>query len=245
MNVSVHSASSSNSHINEAGRDGSGSGYHSPSERPIELGIFKIKLFLLVFSLQFSLFCAAFLDNLRPPGSPRFNRAAGSSDTAGQVAQDYSGVVDIEAERARDRASHEKFLKIHVRHVTDGQGVVAGVLLVTPNTVMFDPNVSDALVMEHGAEAYGVIAPVEFVVNAALYPDIAHMRVDTEHSGGKPDQPISDPIYFPTDCPLHRKYAALKERLQRSKDGGGVAETEQAEAEEDPAAGILAIAGIF
>lgn len=56
------------------------------------------------------------------------------------------------------------------------QGVVSGVLLVTPNAVMFDPNVSDTLVLEHGPESYGVIAPMEFVVNAAIYYDIAHMR---------------------------------------------------------------------
>ncbi|KAK0172702.1 hypothetical protein PV328_005988 [Microctonus aethiopoides] len=74
-------------------------------------------------------------------------------------------------------AYRERFLKINVRHVTDGQGVVSGVLLVTPNAVMFDPNVSDPLVLEHGAESYGVIAPMEFVVNAAIYYDIAHMRV--------------------------------------------------------------------
>lgn len=49
-------------------------------------------------------------------------------------------------------------------------------LLVTPNAVMFDPNVSDTLVLEHGPESYGVIAPMEFVVNAAIYYDIAHMR---------------------------------------------------------------------
>lgn len=36
----------------------------------------------------------------------------------------------------------QRFLKINVRHITDGQGVVGGVLLVTPNAVMFDPNVS-------------------------------------------------------------------------------------------------------
>lgn len=57
------------------------------------------------------------------------------------------------------------------------QGVVGGVLLVTSNAVMFDPNVSDPLVIEHGPESYGVIAPMEFVVNVAIYHDIAHMRV--------------------------------------------------------------------
>lgn len=31
--------------------------------------------------------------------------------------------------------------------------------------------------IEHGPEAYGVIAPMELVVNAAIFHDIAHMRV--------------------------------------------------------------------
>jgi len=64
------------------------------------------------------------------------------------------------------------------------------VILVTPNAVMFDPNVSDPLVIEHGPESYGVIAPMEFVVNAAIYHDIAHMRVGQSggnHSGPQPE----------------------------------------------------------
>lgn len=69
------------------------------------------------------------------------------------------------------------------------QGVVSGVLLVTPNAVMFDPNVSDSLVIEHGAESYGVIAPMEFVVNAAIYYDIAHMRVGHTESGNLDKKP--------------------------------------------------------
>ncbi|XP_011506170.1 PREDICTED: oxidation resistance protein 1 [Ceratosolen solmsi marchali] len=87
----------------------------------------------------------------------------------------------------------ERFLKITVRHITDGQGVVGGVLLVTPNAVMFDPNVSDPLVIEHGPESYGVIAPMEFIVNAAIYYDIAHMRVGHAEIG----QPDKKPeIYY-------------------------------------------------
>lgn len=57
------------------------------------------------------------------------------------------------------------------------QGVVVGILLVTPNCVMFDPNVSDPLVLEHGVDRYGVIVPMDNVVTAAIYRDIAHMRV--------------------------------------------------------------------
>ncbi|CAL1684367.1 unnamed protein product [Lasius platythorax] len=113
------------------------------------------------------------LDNLRPvspkPGHmERIKTPLGTS----------SGTTDEDEQPFRER-----FLKINVRHITDGQGVVGGVLLVTPNAVMFDPNVSDPLVIEHGAESYGVIAPMEFVVNAAIYYDIAHMRVSHTESG--------------------------------------------------------------
>ncbi|CAH0556672.1 unnamed protein product [Brassicogethes aeneus] len=124
------------------------------------------------------------LDNLRPvspkPGHVERVRTPscpqGSTDT-----EDDSAVF------------RERFLKINVRHITDGQGVVGGVLLVTPNAVMFDPNVSDPLVIEHGPESYGVIAPMEFVVNAAIYNDIAHMRVGhiETTTGEKPE------IYYP------------------------------------------------
>ncbi|XP_076362053.1 oxidation resistance protein 1-like isoform X2 [Tachypleus tridentatus] len=90
-----------------------------------------------------------------------------------------------------DKECLEKFLKIDARHITDGQGVVSGVLLVTPNALMFDPNVSDPLVLEHGAESYGVIVPMEMVFRAALYHDIAHMRVkhipEWSHKLPKPD----------------------------------------------------------
>ena len=57
------------------------------------------------------------------------------------------------------------------------QGVVTGTLLVTPNCLMFDPNVSDPLVLEHGADKYCVMVPMDYIVSAALYTDIAHMKV--------------------------------------------------------------------
>lgn len=95
-----------------------------------------------------------------------------------------------------DPVTIQRFLKINVRHITDGQGVVGGVLLVTPNAVMFDPNVSDPLVIEHGPESYGVIAPMEFIVNAAIFNDIAHMRVGSveHHSTSSQEKPE---VYHP------------------------------------------------
>lgn len=126
--------------------------------------------------LSFSMHTAVFwrngdiLEGLRP-GSPKpghIERVGGSSQQ--QQAEE-------EANKSDDPVITQRFLKINVRHITDGQGVVGGVLLVTPNAVMFDPNVSDPLVIEHGPESYGVIAPMELVVNAAIFHDIAHMRV--------------------------------------------------------------------
>lgn len=135
------------------------------------------------------------LDNLRPvsPKPGHVERVRTPSCTQGSIS------TDIEEESAVFR---ERFLKINVRHITDGQGVVSGVLLVTPNAVMFDPNVSDPLVIEHGPEAYGVIAPMEFVVNAAIYNDIAHMRVghvDSSSSATASGSNASDKpeIYYP------------------------------------------------
>ncbi|XP_034662256.1 oxidation resistance protein 1 isoform X15 [Drosophila subobscura] len=107
------------------------------------------------------------LEGLRP-GSPKpghIERVSGNSQ------------AEMEANKSDDPVITQRFLKINVRHITDGQGVVGGVLLVTPNAVMFDPNVSDPLVIEHQAESYGVIAPMDLVVNAAIFHDIAHMRV--------------------------------------------------------------------
>ncbi|XP_023310476.1 nuclear receptor coactivator 7 isoform X1 [Anoplophora glabripennis] len=126
------------------------------------------------------------LENLRPvsPKPGHVERVRTPSCTQGS---------STETDDQESAVFRERFLKINVRHITDGQGVVGGVLLVTPNAVMFDPNVSDPLVIEHGPEAYGVIAPMEFVVNAAIYNDIAHMRVGhvESSSGEKPE------IYYP------------------------------------------------
>ncbi|KAM6460384.1 nuclear receptor coactivator 7 isoform 1-T1 [Liasis olivaceus] len=87
-----------------------------------------------------------------------------------------------------------KFLKINCRYFTDGKGVVGGVMLVTPNTFMFDPHKSDPVIIENGCEEYGLMCPMEEVVSIALYNDISHMKIK--------DALPSD---IPKDlCPLYR-----------------------------------------
>ncbi|XP_018599371.1 nuclear receptor coactivator 7 isoform X3 [Scleropages formosus] len=70
-----------------------------------------------------------------------------------------------------------KFLKMSCKYFTDGMGVVGGVMIVTPNNIMFDPHKSDPLVIENGCEEYGLICPMEEVVSIALYDDISHMKL--------------------------------------------------------------------
>uniref|UniRef100_A0A6Q2WT64 Nuclear receptor coactivator 7-like n=1 Tax=Esox lucius TaxID=8010 RepID=A0A6Q2WT64_ESOLU len=70
-----------------------------------------------------------------------------------------------------------KFIKMSCKYFTDGMGVVGGVMIVTPNNIMFDPHKSDPLVIEHGCEEYGLICPMEEVVSVALYDDISRMKL--------------------------------------------------------------------
>lgn len=62
-----------------------------------------------------------------------------------------------------------QFLRINVRHITDGAGVVIGSLLVTPKVLMFNPNLSDPLVEESEPDKYQIIAPLELVMNTAIF----------------------------------------------------------------------------
>nr|XP_023856023.1 nuclear receptor coactivator 7 isoform X2 [Salvelinus alpinus] len=70
-----------------------------------------------------------------------------------------------------------KFIKMSCKYFTDGMGVVGGVMIVTPNNIMFDPHKSDPLVIERGCEEYGLLCPMEEVVSVALYDDISRMKL--------------------------------------------------------------------
>ncbi|KAK3725721.1 hypothetical protein QZH41_018908, partial [Actinostola sp. cb2023] len=77
------------------------------------------------------------------------------------------------------------FLKIKAKHITDGQGVVSGVVLITPHSVIFNPNVSDPLVMDRGRDSYCIKTPMSAVTSAALYKDIAAMATHNPLKSGR------------------------------------------------------------
>lgn len=70
-----------------------------------------------------------------------------------------------------------RFIKMSCKYFTDGMGVVGGVMIITPNNIMFDPHKSDPVVIENGCEEYGLICPMEEVLSVALYDDISRMKL--------------------------------------------------------------------
>lgn len=109
-----------------------------------------------------------------------------------------------------------KFLKMNCRYFTDGKGVVGGVMIVTPNNIMFDPHKSDPLVIENGCEEYGLICPMEEVVSIALYNDISHMKIkDALPSPGEWEDLASE-----KDINPFSKFKSLnKEKRQQNGEG--------------------------
>ncbi|KAF4092183.1 hypothetical protein AMELA_G00017940 [Ameiurus melas] len=141
------------------------------------------------------------------PGQKLFVPDTGQSETA-KVFSDSVNVAEKEFQddRSSCRPRHRelsppsedestvKFLKMSCKYFTDGMGVVGGVMIVTPNNIMFDPHKSDPLVIEHGCEEYGLICPMEEVLSVALYDDVSRMQLK--------DALPSD---IPQDlCPLYR-----------------------------------------
>ncbi|XP_052765571.1 oxidation resistance protein 1-like isoform X4 [Mya arenaria] len=120
-----------------------------------------------------------------------------------------------------DQDCMERFIKLRVKHITDGQthmavagkGVVKGTLLVTPNAVMFDPDVSDPLVVERGGEKYGMIAPMDMIISAAMYHDIAAMKI----RGKKMEDGTKLEVYHDKSCPLAKEKLLTSQQIDQAK----------------------------
>ncbi|XP_042304059.1 nuclear receptor coactivator 7 isoform X2 [Sceloporus undulatus] len=109
-----------------------------------------------------------------------------------------------------------KFLKMNCRYFTDGKGVVGGVMIVTPNNIMFDPHKSDPLVIENGCEEYGLICPMEEVVSIALYNDISHMKIkDALPSPGEWEDLASE-----KDINPFSKFKSMNKEKKKQKSDG-------------------------
>lgn len=59
------------------------------------------------------------------------------------------------------------------------QQKVSGTLLVTPNAIMFDPDVLDENVVQKGSDKFGVVVYMDTIMSAALYHDLSAMKYHT------------------------------------------------------------------
>jgi len=73
-----------------------------------------------------------------------------------------------------------QFVRVNVRHITDGKGIVSGSLLVTPKVVMFNPSLDDPLVQENDPDSYQLVTPAELIVNFAILRDFVKFKTKEE-----------------------------------------------------------------
>ncbi|XP_060937029.1 oxidation resistance protein 1a isoform X3 [Limanda limanda] len=116
----------------------------------------------------------------RPKGTIEYSDSDGLPKPEGVHPPVFSALRKsrgVSSTSEEEEALTEKFLKINCKYITDGKGAVSGVLLVTPNNIMFDPHRMDPLVQAHGCEEYGIMCPLEEVQSAAIYKEITDPKI--------------------------------------------------------------------
>uniref|UniRef100_A0A4W6E4G5 Oxidation resistance 1b n=1 Tax=Lates calcarifer TaxID=8187 RepID=A0A4W6E4G5_LATCA len=116
----------------------------------------------------------------RPKGTIEYSDSDGPPKPEGVHPPVFSALRQsrvVSSTSEEEEALTEKFLKINCKYITDGKGAVSGVLLVTPNNIMFDPHRMDPLVQAHGCEEYGIMCPLEEVQSAAIFKEITDPKI--------------------------------------------------------------------
>ncbi|KAK5980958.1 LysM domain-containing protein [Trichostrongylus colubriformis] len=129
--------------------------------------------------------------------TPRYgNQIAGGESAADGIRKGPGGAVPAQQQRGSslmktqsaplpgldeaDSDCLQRFLKIKVKQVTESDGTVSGTLLVTPNCLMFDPDVNHPLVKENGQDLYGMVANMDEIVSVSVYKEISALTGDKE-----------------------------------------------------------------
>ncbi|KAF7638749.1 TLDc domain-containing protein [Meloidogyne graminicola] len=90
----------------------------------------------------------------------------------------------------------QRFLKIKVKQVTESDGTIVGTLLVTPNCLMFDPDIDHPLVQEKGSDLYGMVANMENIISVTVYKHISSLtgeKLNKEEDIFDPERVASTP----------------------------------------------------
>uniref|UniRef100_A0A1I7VUS0 LysM domain-containing protein n=1 Tax=Loa loa TaxID=7209 RepID=A0A1I7VUS0_LOALO len=126
------------------------------------------------------------------------------------VSQVYSEKRDlVEAEEA-DTDTMKRFVKLKVKQITEKYGTVTGTLLVTPNALMFDPDVVHPLVLENGQDLYIMMARMEEVMSVAMF------KSATVSNDPKGDREVHDRTYRDSSVPECFTVPATKETVNET-----------------------------
>nr|CAD2189357.1 unnamed protein product [Meloidogyne enterolobii] len=88
-----------------------------------------------------------------------------------------------------DQDCLQRFMKIKVKQITESDGTIVGTLLVTPNCLMFDPDVDHPLVQEKGSDLYGMVANMESIISVTVYKHISSLTGEKQNK----EEDIFDP----------------------------------------------------
>jgi len=93
-----------------------------------------------------------------------------------------------------------QFVKVNVKFITEGKGIVSGSLFLTPKNLMFTPSPNDPLVEESKAngdsDGYQIVLPNELIVNIALLLDFNRFKFKDFSSGVTGDDDIDESLVF-------------------------------------------------
>ncbi|OZC08265.1 hypothetical protein X798_04744 [Onchocerca flexuosa] len=85
------------------------------------------------------------------------------------VSQIYSKKIDLPGVEETDTDCMKRFIKLKVKQITEMNGTVTGTLLVTPNALMFDPDIAHPLVLKNGQDLYIMMVRMEEVISITMF----------------------------------------------------------------------------
>ncbi|GMT11214.1 hypothetical protein PFISCL1PPCAC_2511 [Pristionchus fissidentatus] len=146
----------------------------------------------------------------------------GAVPRRGSLAKAQSAPAGPRSETMEDADTDclQRFIKMKVKQLTESDGTVSGTLLVTPNCLMFDPDVTHPLVKENGSDLYGMVANMEEIQSVSVYQDIGGLIGDR----GEKKKEIFDPenIRTPGEKRIDETAEADKENsLDGESESGG------------------------
>ncbi|XP_032403514.1 LOW QUALITY PROTEIN: nuclear receptor coactivator 7 [Xiphophorus hellerii] len=93
-----------------------------------------------------------------------------------------------------ERPAAMLYLKLFCRYITDGKGVVSGILVVTPTKIFFDPSKTHPLVTEHGCEDYLLSCAVDSLASVSFFSDVSHVHFSASQQRTRQDSRDTDHV---------------------------------------------------